>query len=138
MKKIAILLILVGSFTAGKAQSKASLEKFWSTFQPLLVAKKFKALEAHTQFPLTSRGVLDDIKELKISKAKFAEAMGNFLAMDDPNLNTIKIETYKKWTKLPSGNETSISGTWARINDMEFKFVKGKWMLTLIYDGRTE
>jgi hypothetical protein len=138
MKKIMMLFLLVGSFTAGKAQSKASLEKFWSSFQPLLVAKKFKALEAHTQFPLTSRGVLDDIKELKISKAKFAEAMGNFLAIDDPNLNDTKMNTYKQWTKLPTGNEVSLSGNWARINDMEFKFVKGKWILTLIYDGRTE
>jgi hypothetical protein len=146
MKKIVLFICIAMVTLCSKAQNKASLTKFWDTFRPLLVQNKFSQLANHVKFPLSSRGVEDGMKVLKITKNKFAIAMTKFLALE--NYDTQKgttelkatkyIDVYKAITTLNNEKEYYISGKNARIGDLEFRFTSRKWMLTLFYDGRTE
>ncbi len=146
MKKLLIVLLVSVASISSQAQSKASLQAFWNKFQPLLVQSKFTALSAYVTFPLKSTGVEDGMTVLKITKPKFASAMTSFLNLDHIDtqeestdlIYTKHKEYYKNITKLNDDKIVSISSNWARIGDLEFAFKAGKWMLTNIYDGRTE
>jgi hypothetical protein len=144
MKKIFSLVVIALISLTSVAQNKASLTKFWKTFQPLLVANNYTALSKYVKFPLSAQGTLDDVKVLKISKAKFANAMKNFMALEvyptssaDNSAVTNQIY-YTGLTSLTNEREVSLHGKNARIGDLEFTFTGGKWLLTSYYDGRTE
>ena len=146
MKKIILAAFIIIASISSQAQSKASLQAYWNKFRPLLVEEKFTALSSLVAFPLKSTGVEDGMKVLKITKATFAKAMQSFLALehyDTQDTNTdLTITKYKSYYNkiilLNDDKIVSISGKWARIGDLEFAFKAGKWLLTNIYDGRTE
>jgi hypothetical protein len=146
MKKLFFALLITTISIGSQAQSKASLQAFWNKFQPLLVEQKFTPLSALVAFPLKSTGVEDGMTVLKITKPKFASAMSAFLKLDhiDTQENSTELtytkfkDYYKNITKLNDDKVVSISGNWARIGDLEFAYKAGKWLLTNIYDGRTE
>ncbi len=152
MKKLFFLLAVAFSLST-QAQSTKGFDKFWEKFQPLLVAKKYAVLSAHVQFPLKGYGSLDGAKVLTYTKANFGKALTAFLNIDDANHNpdnktdangdyiTIKksevLGLYASWSLIPD-NAKYVSGTSARVDDLEFKFVGGKWKLSGFYDGRTD
>ncbi len=141
MKKILLSCLLIISLTAVHAQGAAGFNKFWATFQPLLVSNNYTALQKHVQFPLKSRGVEDGMKILNVSKAGFAVAMTKFLALDSYDNNNRAfpmINNYIKWVQVPKGNDAYVNARTARIGDLEFTYIGKAWLLTLLYDGRTD
>jgi hypothetical protein len=138
MKKICLITLIF--FAAGKSftQNTAGFENFWATFQPLLADREYLDLVKHVQFPLLSKGVFDELPVKKITKENFAVHMENYLSIDDPNLNGIKLNIYKNWESIPDNQKQNIQAETARIDDMVFKKKNGKWLLVMIYDGRTE
>jgi hypothetical protein len=152
MKKLLFIATILFSLQAN-AQSTKGFDKFWAKFQPLLIAKKYTALAAHVQFPLKGLGVLDDIKPKTYTKVNYGKALTAFLNLDDANHNdnnatddngdyiTMKksdvLAAYATYELIP-GKWKSVSGNTARVDDLEFKYIGGKWKFTSFYDGRTE
>jgi hypothetical protein len=146
MKKIIFFALVFIVSTSSQAQNLASFERFWRTFQPLLVNKNYKALARHINFPLKSYGVLDGMKVLTYSATNFGRAIDKFLALDDVNHNDAngnmitqsKLTILRNYGVLPEKERSNFSTKYTRIDDLEFKFIKGKWLLIAFYDGRTE
>lgn len=142
MKYFKLFLLVQFIGFSVKSQTLASFENFWSKFQPVLVEKDYAKLSKHTLFPLKCKGMLDTDKIIKIGKPEFAKKFTTFLDLEvfgtDITFGTTKYDILKEMANVPENEKSNFVSGWARIDDMEFVWKKGKWWMNLIYDGHNE
>lgn len=116
----------------------SSFINFWRSFQKDIVAEDYASLSSKTKFPLKAKGQLDydtiDKYDVRSFEKVFSKFLGDTIYVNDASLHSITRYDFLKNYKLKEKLDESQN----RIDDMVFEKLKGKWCLTLIYDGHSK
>ena len=134
MTRLLFIIFFSLTISALGQTSDTSFVTFWSTFHKDLIAKNYKSLSSKTQFPLKAKGQLDYDTVDKYAIRDFEKVFSSFLSAQVHTNGSTRHDKFKTY-KLEAGDKTNTS---VRIDNMVFEKIKGKWWLTLIYDGHSK
>jgi|GEM_PF-2557359 len=121
-------------FSPGSLESTpdqaASFSDYWKEFRAAVLGRDFDRVFSLTEFPVETRGELDDDPVVEYTRSRFRPVWDLFLqqwAGDTAGKSELDVI---RETQAP---EAKISHGQVRIADMVFFLSKGKWKLNFLY-----
>lgn len=135
MSKSVLLLILLLQVTpvAFCQQKDNGFLSFWTNFRTAVLQSDAKALDSLTLFPLVIKGTLDSDPVKKTGPKNFPVVLKKCLAQPNINYSGTVADVIKATTTFSAREYTDMRNNMMRVEDFEFKKIKGKWLLYLIY-----
>lgn len=131
-----LMMMFAWSANAGdlrfEPSSREEFLMFWDVFKQAIEANDVEKVIPLTEFPFTTRGVMDQDPEVTYTPDTFKLLWPRLMNMDVPTaeLPTTARESllvYSQW------NEQEILGGWTRAGDLQFRKRDGKWKLYYAY-----
>jgi hypothetical protein len=130
---VAMATLLACSGSARGEKPLESFQTFWKAFRESIVSAKPDATAALTEFPLKTRGTLDDAPVHSVDRAGFAGTLEEVLRQD-PGLSS-KPDTMRELIlRTETVDERAMSGSgMARVGSLVFSNTAAGWRLTMAY-----
>lgn len=115
----------------------AGFIEFWYGLRPHIEKRDYKSISEHTHFPFTVEGVADWMEPKKVNVADFEVVLndifndGQFSYLDKKSGEYIDTNTYHVLldSEPEKGNYPPCHDNFARISDLEFQKIEGRWYL---------
>lgn len=110
---------------------------FWYKLRPYIEKRDYKSISEQTLFPFTVEGIADWMEPKKVNVAEFEVVLndifndGQFSYLDKKSGDYIDTNTYHVLldSEPELGGYPPCNDNFARVSDLKFKKVEGKWHL---------